>query len=117
VRTDALVDAEVLARLATSIGARALAEVLDLFLSNGPQRIEEARDGAEQGDLESATVALHSLKSSAGMLGAARLERIARSLEQVARARRQDELAARMPELERAWAELLPLLEKHRALG
>jgi HPt (histidine-containing phosphotransfer) domain-containing protein len=97
-------DRDVLARLSAAIGARALAEVVALFLTEAPRRIEQARDP------ERAILALHSLKSSAAMLGARQLEHTALELERAARERRSVDLAARLPELEAAWRALEPLL-------
>lgn len=55
-------------------GDELVAAVIDIFLSSAPSLLSQARAGAESGDSDAVRRALHSLKSSAGQLGAARMQ-------------------------------------------
>ena len=84
-----IIDAAVLDDLIENIGAEGGRAVIELF-------IEECRElvaAVSPGEPEAARRAAHSLKSSAGQLGAAALADAARAVEQAAEAR-SPELAA-----------------------
>ena len=69
----------------------ALAELVDAFVDEAPQRLGELRRGAAQGDVELAGRAAHTLKSNGLTFGAVELAALCRRLEVAAGA---DELAA-----------------------
>ncbi len=74
-------DQAVLDRLLDWGGDTLLARMIDLFLEAAPARVEEIEDASVTGDLEALARAAHSLKSSAGNLGAERLRRAVIELE------------------------------------
>jgi two-component system sensor histidine kinase/response regulator len=57
-------------------GDTLVAEIIDIFTANTPPLLSAARAGAESGDIDAVRRVLHSLKSSAGQLGAARMQRL-----------------------------------------
>jgi HPt (histidine-containing phosphotransfer) domain-containing protein len=95
---DPAFDENALPRLERMVGAEVLGEVLDLYLAHAPKRVEAVRAGLRTQDPASAARALHDLKSSAAMVGAADVSRLAEEMERMAR---QDEIAALHARLER----------------
>lgn len=59
--------------------------MIDLFLASAPGRSVTIRESLAAGDLKEAGRAAHSLKSSAGQLGAAALQDVCRGIEDAAR--------------------------------
>jgi|ERR1044071_3289741 HPt (histidine-containing phosphotransfer) domain-containing protein len=66
-----LVDAEALNRLRKFGGDKLLGGMIELFVKNAPRLSADAREALDCGDAAALRAALHSLKSSAGQLGAA----------------------------------------------
>jgi HPt (histidine-containing phosphotransfer) domain-containing protein len=62
-----------------------LAEVLRLFLQEAPPRIERLRNAWASGNIEELHRAAHSLKGSAGNIGARRLFEVCRQLDEQGR--------------------------------
>ena len=83
-------DAEALVRLERFGGAKLLHEMIALFLSNAPGRLDAAATAFAAGDAIGAENALHSLKSSSAQLGALRLSRLCEQGEAIARDGRLD---------------------------
>ena len=106
----AAVDSTVLDNLSRMVGAETSTEIVDLFLSCGPARLTAVRNGAESGDFESCADALHSLKSSAGMLGANRLCELAARMERLSGEGDHDAMAALVERLLDAYGEAEILL-------
>jgi HPt (histidine-containing phosphotransfer) domain-containing protein len=79
--SDAAFDDEALGRLRRMISASRADEIFSLYLENTPGRMSEVRDGLARSDLSRVGRALHDMKSSAGMLGARALERLALEME------------------------------------
>jgi HPt (histidine-containing phosphotransfer) domain-containing protein len=75
------VDRAHLDRLATRFGAHFLIQLIDLFISQGRERLQSAERGIAEGDVTAIIGAAHALKSSAGNLGAATLGRCAAEVE------------------------------------
>lgn len=75
-------------------------KMIDLFLENGPERIQSVRSGIESGDFGTAERAAHSLKSSAGNLGANRLQELARQMEEALEAGNGARAGELVPEME-----------------
>ena len=65
-------------------GEKLLAGMIDLFLEHYPVRIEAARLGAAAGEHDVVRRAAHSLKSTAGNLGATTLQLLAARIETLA---------------------------------
>lgn len=97
-------DETALTRLQEMVGADVMKEVVELYREHTPQRIEAAREGLRSGVLEHVARAMHTLKSSAAMIGASRVETLASRLEQLATQGRSETLAPQLDELETAAA-------------
>ncbi len=93
-----------------------LAELVDLFLIDAPERLHRIQHGWHSGDLKAVQHAAHSLKGSASNLGVQRLAKLAAQLEKEAKAgalqQPEPQVAALLAELE-AVTQLLQL-EKER---
>jgi HPt (histidine-containing phosphotransfer) domain-containing protein len=79
-------DPGALARLERFGGKKLLLEMIALFQAAAPERIAAASAGLASGDLSAVELALHSLKSSSGQLGAVRLGRLSEQGEALTRA-------------------------------
>lgn len=75
-------DERAIDRLRSIGGMRLVHELISIFLANAPQRIESARSGLSNGDIDVVHRSAHSLKSSAGNVGATAMAKIASELEQ-----------------------------------
>jgi HPt (histidine-containing phosphotransfer) domain-containing protein len=94
-------------------GERLMGQLLDLFAGSTPERIEAIRQAQSGGDREMAERAAHTLKSSAGNLGAMRMWAICQCLESLAMADAVgDRFAMHVGELEREYAIVEPRLRK-----
>ena len=98
-------DETALNRLSEMVGADVMQEIIDLFREHTPQRIESAREALRSGMLDEVARAMHSLKSSAAMIGASRVEEIAIRMEKTAMQQRTDALASQLEDLETAAAQ------------
>lgn len=76
-----VVEDAALERLLRIGGQDFLLEMIDLFLEHAPERIRSAGAALETGDHQSLYRAAHSLKSTAGNLGARGLQRTAERVE------------------------------------
>ncbi|HEX6309883.1 MAG TPA: Hpt domain-containing protein [Longimicrobiales bacterium] len=74
-------NAAALERLRRIGGSKLLRDMAVLFLESGPDRVRSLLEGAEAGDAVRVERAAHSLKASAGNLGALRLQEAAAALE------------------------------------
>lgn len=87
-------------------GGSALAgKMLEIFLDSSEERMDQIRKGLAQGDPETAERGAHSLKSSAGNVGAVRLQALAEMAEALAEAKNQEGLEELLPLVEEAFAE------------
>lgn len=96
-------DPEALARLREWGGEALMAKMLELFLANTPERMDQIRRGIDRGDAKLVERGAHSLKSTAANLGAGRLRELAAELEDRAVAGESATLEGRLPELEQAY--------------
>ena len=76
-----VLDGVALERLRRIGGASLVRRMVELYLANGPERVRSLREGAAAGDVARVEQAAHTMKSSAGNLGAVRLQRTAEALE------------------------------------
>lgn len=76
-----VLDPAALARLDRLGGERLVRRMVELFVELGEVRVAAAREGLASGDLDAVERAAHSLKSSAGNLGAGRLQAVAERVE------------------------------------
>ncbi len=66
-------------------GDKLVAEMVSLFVQQGAERVSAARAGLQLRNAENVRAAAHALKSSAGQLGAMRLQRMCAELEAAVR--------------------------------
>ncbi|MGH7507157.1 MAG: Hpt domain-containing protein [Longimicrobiales bacterium] len=85
-------------------GAKLLRRLIDMFLENAPERLDRARTAERNGDMDGLERATHSLKSTAGNLGARRLQMLAERIEDRAAALDTTAVRPLLPELENAYA-------------
>jgi HPt (histidine-containing phosphotransfer) domain-containing protein len=85
-------DSSALDRLKRFGGVKLLGEMIGLFLQAAPERVQLARAALRRGDASEVERALHSLKSSAGQLGAMHLQRLSERGERLAKSVKLDEL-------------------------
>ncbi len=76
------------------------AQMIDLFLSGARERMDQISEGLASGDREIAERAAHTLKSSAGNVGAQRLQMLAQEAEGLAESEEMNELGTLLPSLE-----------------
>ncbi|HUG39096.1 MAG TPA: Hpt domain-containing protein [Longimicrobiales bacterium] len=76
-----VVEDAALDRLLRIGGQEFLLEMIDLFLAHAPERIRSARQALEAGDHRTLYRAAHSLKSTAGNMGARGLQGVAERVE------------------------------------
>ncbi len=95
----AIVDAEVIERLRSWGGSDLVGKMIRLFLDNTPEKIERIRAGITEGALDEAERGAHSLKSSAGNLGAALLTALAHDVERSAAHGDVESLASLLPRI------------------
>ena len=82
------------------VGRDALAKkMIDLFRASAPQRVSTIEQAVAGGDLAAAGRAAHSLKPSAGQLGAVKLSDVCQSIEDAARAGDVAAAGSLLPEL------------------
>lgn len=115
-----VLDPAALERLREWGGADLLARMIDLFVELGEDRLSQMEAASREGALEQVERAAHSLKSSAGNLGANRLRAVAAELEAAAIARKPAEvkrLFGRIPEVYRTTVEELHRVRPEEAEG
>lgn len=78
---DAVGDVDALKRLERFGGLKLREELTTLFLQEAPTRIASARAALAAGDIEAVRAMAHMLKSSAGQMGALRVQIICERLE------------------------------------
>ncbi|MES2178318.1 MAG: Hpt domain-containing protein [Gemmatimonadota bacterium] len=104
-------DSASLDRLKRFGGGKLLNEMISLFLSAAPERVDAARSGLAANDVSAVENAMHSLKSSSAQLGALRMQRICEEGEAIARAGSLEGIAALVANLDdelprvRTWLE------------
>lgn len=80
----ACIDDRALDRLRRQGGHGLLREIVKIFLEDAPSRLREGRAGARSRNLDQTRRAAHSLKSTAGAVGAVELEALCDRIEQLA---------------------------------
>ena len=107
------IDREAIARLVEWGGDKLLKQMLRLFLENTPERFEQIENGlAPGGDLEEAHRGAHSLKSSAGNVGAMEVSEVAAQLEAATKAGSEADSHALFAKLRAAYAEAEAVLQQ-----
>jgi HPt (histidine-containing phosphotransfer) domain-containing protein len=107
-----LIDTDSLARLEQDVGPQVVSRIIEMFLEQGPDRLQAVRDGVGSADLSRVAEALHLIKSSAGMLGAAALSEVAERAEQLAREGHAADVASLMDSLESVFEQTTAFLRR-----
>lgn len=79
-----VLDGVALDRLRRIGGDTLVRKMIALYLEHGPGRVQAMKDGLETGDAEQVERAAHTMKSSAGNMGAVRLQHAAEAVETLA---------------------------------
>ncbi len=106
-----IIDPAALARLEKWGGARLSNEIIQLFLENGPARVEQISGAMDGEDLTLPERGAHSLKSSAANVGARHLQSVASELELAASDGDLGRVRDLVPDLEQAFAQAAQALE------
>jgi len=78
-------------------------KMIELFLSYAGEKVVAARKAQVAGNLGGVQEAVHPIKSSAGNIGACRVQELAQQIEQLAKQGQGDALPALIGELEKAF--------------
>jgi HPt (histidine-containing phosphotransfer) domain-containing protein len=108
------IDPAALERLLKLGGTKFALEMVELFGSYGGKKVAEARAAQQAGNLKALAEAAHPLKSSAGNLGAVRVQELAAQVELSAREQKAELAGTQLDELERAFAQAILLLEAEK---
>jgi HPt (histidine-containing phosphotransfer) domain-containing protein len=92
-----VIDPAAIARLKRIGGDGLVREMLTLFLQHAPGRVATAEEAVAAGTLRAAEHAAHSLKSSAGNVGATRLQAAAAAVEAATESSATESSAAESP--------------------
>lgn len=96
---DTFLEQTMLDNLATFLSQEKLKDLLNRYLTDSQQIIEQLKGVLTQKDSVEVTRLVHSLKSTSANVGAARLSELAKSLEALAREERLEEISTQMDEL------------------
>ena len=110
-----IINSSAIDRLVKLGGSKFTLEMINLFNSYGAKKLAEARQACESGNLKALAAAVHPLKSSAGNVGAERVQTLATEVESLAAAGNAEAAGAQFSELEQAFAEAIAGLESIRA--
>jgi HPt (histidine-containing phosphotransfer) domain-containing protein len=95
-----VIDQKAIGRLKEWGGDELPKKMIDIFLAHSPERMVQIRDGLSTGTPRQAETGAHSLKSSAGNVGAVRVQGLAQKAEALAEVEDMEGLEALMPKLE-----------------
>jgi two-component system, sensor histidine kinase and response regulator len=95
-------------------GQKFTVEMIDLFGSYGAKKLAEARQARQTGDLAALAAAAHPLKSSAGNVGAVRVQALAAQVESAAQEQNTELAGAKLGDLEQAFEEARIFLESEK---
>ncbi len=96
-------------------GPRLRARTIEIFLRQGPRKLEAMRSSLADGDVEALAGTAHGMIGNAGFMGAARLASLCRELEKAARGGRLVECEKSLPQVEREYGRFAAELEKRLA--
>ena len=89
-------------------------EMLDLFLNYVGEKVAAACQAGTQGNLDAVAKSVHPIKSSAGNVGARRIQDLASRIEQLAQQQNAGAIQPLLIELQRAFEHLRPCLEAEK---
>lgn len=107
-----LVDGAQIKRLEEWGGEGLKKKMIDLFFTHGRERLEEIVEGVRADDAKKAETGAHTLKSSAGNVGAQRVQRMAQDAEAMAEAGEMKRLQGLLPALEEEFVAACSALEE-----
>ena len=107
---DSLIDPESWEMMKSQTGPEFLAELIDMYLSDSPDLIEQMRRGLAAGDCDTVRRSAHTLKSNSASLGALRLAGAARVLEMTAKGGTLEGAEPQLAQVESEYAQVAPLL-------
>ena len=81
-----------------------LLDLIQMFLDDGPSKVQAVQDGLAVGDFDKAERAAHSLKGSSGNLGARHLQDVCEQLQLSTRSHQLDESKQLAPQLVETYA-------------
>ena len=108
--TEPLIDPGDWAMFKSMVDSATVVELLDAYLQDSPQLIEQMRAGLVAGNIDLVRRAAHSLKSNSASFGANRLANVTRELEMIAKSGTLDGAAPKLAAVEAEYAQLLPFL-------
>ena len=109
-------DDAALDRLRRFGGGKLLNEMIGLFVSTAPDRIQAARTGVDTLNVAATEMALHSLKSSSAQLGAMQMQRLSERGELLARSGTLDGVDRIVADLEEEFARVQTWLDRSRTV-
>lgn len=107
-----VVDEGAIERLKEWGGEELPRKMIELFLDHSGDRLRQIRDGLTSGDAGRAEAGAHSLKSSAGNVGAVRLQKLTEKAEITAEKEDMDGLRDLVPAVEKAHGEAVQELRR-----
>jgi HPt (histidine-containing phosphotransfer) domain-containing protein len=107
-----VIDTRAIERLRKWGGENLPRRMVEIFLEHAPERLQQIRGGLEEGDGRRVETGTHSLKSSAGNVGAVRLQALCQAAEMLAEAGDLSGVQDLFPELEHALEETKEELAK-----
>lgn len=113
-RDEEVLDPGAVDRLLRIGGQDFLIEMIDLFLEHAPRRLEAARAAYGESDFQTLYRAAHSLKSTAGNLGARPLQAVAERVEGLAAAEDGEEIPPLLDDMERRYEQVRAELQAER---
>ena len=114
---DPLIDPEEWETFKSIADPAIMVELLDAFLSDSPQLIDQMHTGLSAGNIEVVRRAAHSLKSNSASFGGKRLTNASRELEMIAKGGTLDGAGTKLEEVEAEYASLSAyLVEAKNAL-
>ena len=107
-----LLDYEALDQLRRIDGGSLVNEMIESFLTDAPQRLEAAQQGFRTKDGSAIEMAVHSLKSVCGQLGAMRMQNVCEATQLLARAHNFSSIQSQLKRLEKEFLEVKRELQK-----
>jgi HPt (histidine-containing phosphotransfer) domain-containing protein len=104
------IDVQALEKLRTLGGGELLSKMVELFISHAEPAMRDAAAALAKSDLDTVRRSAHSLKSSAGNLGAIQVQDLADRIEHLAEDGKSVEIHLLMPDLENAYTKAKDLL-------
>jgi two-component system, sensor histidine kinase and response regulator len=108
--TEPLIDPEAWETMKAMTDPAFLVELIDVYLNDTPQLIEQMRVGMTSGDVETVRRAAHSLKSNSASFGAQQLANAARELEMIAKGGTLEGAEPNLEVVEAEFNHVLPVL-------